>query len=379
MLFSEIIGQAAAQQQLIQSIQQNRLSHAMILLAPEGAGGLPLGLAFTQYLVCENKQTHDACGRCPACLKASQYIHPDIHFSYPVIPRKPGDKPVSTDYISEWREFVATNPYGNAYDWLQFIGAENKQGNITASECQDIIRKLNLKSFESGYKILVMWMPEYLGNEGNRLLKLIEEPPANTLFILIAENQEQILATILSRTHLIKINPLQRDEMEKALVERAKVPAARARQVATITAGNYREAIFLLQNSDDDYHELLRNWLNYLFTGNRVALQEWIEGISSAKTGRENQKQFLRYFINLLEHTLRLRYLDKTQLAFSDEEVDFATKLSKLADLEQTAQIVETLDNAYYHIERNANAKMLFHALSIKLQYIFKKKPIPVL
>lgn len=379
MLFSEIIGQAAAQQQLIQSIQQNRLSHAMILLAPEGAGGLPLGLAFTQYLVCENKQAQDACGQCPACLKASQHIHPDIHYSYPVIPRKPGDKPVSTDYISEWREFVATNPYGNAYDWLQFIGAENKQGNITASECQDIIRKLNLKSFESGYKILVMWMPEYLGNEGNRLLKLIEEPPANTLFILIAENQEQILATILSRTHLIKINPLQRDEMEKALMERAKVPAARARQVATITAGNYREAIFLLQNSDDDYHELLRNWLNYLFTGNRVALQEWIEGISSAKTGRENQKQFLRYFINLLEHTLRLRYLDKTQLAFSDEEVDFATKLSKLADLEQTAQIVETLDNAYYHIERNANAKMLFHALSIKLQYIFKKKPIPVL
>ncbi|MGN7822078.1 ATP-binding protein [Chitinophaga sp. 22536] len=379
MLFSEIIGQAAAQQQLIQSIQQNRLSHAMILLAPEGAGGLPLGLAFTQYLVCENKQAHDACGQCPSCLKAAQHIHPDIHYSYPVIPRKPGDKPVSTDYISEWREFVTTNPYGNAYDWLQFIGAENKQGNITANECSDIIRKLNLKSFESGYKILLMWMPEYLGNEGNRLLKLIEEPPANTLFVLIAENQEQILATILSRTHLIKINPLSRENMEKALTERAKVPAAKARQIATIAAGNYREAIFLLQHSDDDYHELLRNWLNYLFTGNRVALQEWIEGISSAKTGRENQKQFLRYFINLLEHTLRLQYIDKAQLAFSDEEVDFATKLAKLANLEQTRQIADVLDNAYYHIERNANAKMLFHALSIKLQYIFKKKPLPVL
>lgn len=379
MLFSEIIGQAAAQQQLIQSIQQNRLSHAMILLAPEGAGGLPLGLAFTQYLVCENKQAHDACGQCPSCLKAAQHIHPDIHYSYPVIPRKPGDKPVSTDYISEWREFVTTNPYGNAYDWLQFIGAENKQGNITANECSDIIRKLNLKSFESGYKILLMWMPEYLGNEGNRLLKLIEEPPANTLFILIAENQEQILATILSRTHLVKINPLSRESMEKALTERAKVPAAKARQIATIAAGNYREAIFLLQHSDDDYHELLRNWLNYLFTGNRVALQEWIEGISSAKTGRENQKQFLRYFINLLEHTIRLQYIDKAQLAFSEEEVDFATKLAKLANLEQTRQIADVLDNAYYHIERNANAKMLFHALSIKLQYIFKKKPLPVL
>lgn len=379
MLFSDIIGQAAVQQQLIQSIQQNRLSHAMILLAPEGAGGLPLGLAFAQYLVCENKQANDACGKCPACMKASQCIHPDIHYSYPVIPRKTGDKPVSTDYIAEWREFVQNNPYGNAYDWLQFIGAENKQGNITATECQDIIRKLNLKSFESGYKVLLMWMPEYLGNEGNRLLKLIEEPPQNTLFILIAENQEQILATILSRTHLVKINPLLKEDMVKALTERAKVPAAKAQQIATITAGNYREAIFLLQHSDDDYHELLRNWLNYLFTGNRVALQEWIEGISSAKTGRENQKQFLRYFINLLEHTLRLQYLDKSQLAFSPEEMDFAAKLAKLANLEQTEQIVDALDNACYHIERNANAKLLFHALSIKLQYIFKKKPLPVL
>ncbi|RAJ85606.1 DNA polymerase-3 subunit delta' [Chitinophaga dinghuensis] len=379
MLFTDVIGQSAVANQLIQSVQQNRLSHALILLAPEGAGGLPLGLAFTQYLVCENKQPQGPCGQCGGCIKASQYIHPDIHFSYPVIPRKAGDKPVSTDYINEWREFVSTNPYGNAYDWLQFIGAENKQGNITANECQDIIRKLNLKSFESGYKILLMWLPEYLGNEGNRLLKLIEEPPINTLFILVAENQEQILATILSRTHLIKVNPIPKEEMVKSLVERGKVPPARAQQIATITAGNYREAVYLLQHSEDDYHELLRNWLNYIFTGNRIALQEWIEGISSAKTGRENQKQFLRYFINLLEHTIRLQFIDRSQLAFSEDEMDFSAKLLKLANLEQMEQIVDTLDNAYYHIERNANAKMLFHALSIKLQYIFKKKALPVI
>ncbi|SHM34024.1 DNA polymerase-3 subunit delta' [Chitinophaga jiangningensis] len=376
MLFKEIIGQSAVAHQLVQSVQQNRLSHALILLAPEGSGGLPLGLAFTQYLVCENKQPEGACGHCPGCIKASQYIHPDIHFSYPVIPRKAGDKPVSTDYVSEWREFVTTNPYGNTYDWLQFIGAENKQGNITATECQDIIRKLNLKSFESGYKILLMWMPEYLGNEGNRLLKLIEEPPVNTLFIFVAENQEQILATILSRTHLIKVNPIPKEDMVKSLTDR-NVPAARAQQIATIAAGNYREAVYLLQNSDDDYHELLRNWLNYIFTGNRGALQDWIEGISSAKTGRENQKQFLRYFINLLEHAVRLQFIDRSQLAFSAEEMDFSSKLLKLAGMEQIEQIVELLDNAYYHIERNANAKMLFHALSIKLQYIFKKKPLP--
>jgi len=379
MLFSNIIGQENIRQQLVQAVQQNRLSHAMLLLAPEGAGGLPLALAFTQYLVCENKQENDACGQCSACIKASQYIHPDIHFSYPVIPRKPGDKPLSTDYVAEWREFIGTHPYGNAYDWLQFIGAENKQGNITANECHDIIRKLSLKSFESQYKILLMWMPEYLGNEGNRLLKLIEEPPPNTLFILVAENQEQILATILSRTHLIRVNPLPKEVLVDALVTRAKAAPAKARQAATIAMGNYREAMTLLQNAEDDYHELLRNWLNYIFTGNRPALQAWIEQIASTKIGRENQKQFLRYFINLLEHSLRLQFLDRQQLAFSEEEMDFAAKLNKLANLRQMESIMELLDNACYYIERNANAKLLFHALSIRLQYIFRNKPLPVL
>ncbi|WP_298739403.1 hypothetical protein [uncultured Chitinophaga sp.] len=379
MLFSDIIGQENIHHQLVQAVQQNRLSHAMLLLAPEGAGGLPLALAFTQYLVCENKQENDACGQCPACVKASQYIHPDIHFSYPVIPRKPGDKPLSTDYAAEWREFIGTHPYGNAYDWLQFIGAENKQGNITANECHDIIRKLSLKSFESQYKILLMWMPEYLGNEGNRLLKLIEEPPANTLFILVAENQEQILATILSRTHLIRVNPLPKEVLVDALVSRARAAPAKARQAATIAMGNYREALTLLQNAEDDYHELLRNWLNFIFTGNRPALQAWIEQMASTKTGRENQKQFLRYFINLLEHSLRLQFLNREQLAFSEEEMDFAAKLNKLANLQQMESIMELLDNACYYIERNANAKLLFHALSIRLQYIFRNKPLPVL
>jgi DNA polymerase-3 subunit delta' len=379
MLFSDIIGQENIRQQLVQAVQQNRLSHAMLLLASEGAGGLPLALAFTQYLVCENKQENDACGQCSACVKATQYIHPDIHFSYPVIPRKPGDKPLSTDYAAEWREFIGTHPYGNAYDWLQFIGAENKQGNITANECHDIIRKLSLKSFESQYKILLMWMPEYLGNEGNRLLKLIEEPPPNTLFILVAENQEQILATILSRTHLIRVNPLPKEVLVDALVNRAKAAPAKARQAATIAMGNYREAMYLLQNAEDDYHELLRNWLNYIFTGNRPALQAWIEQMASAKIGRENQKQFLRYFINLLEHSLRLQFLDRQQLAFSEEEMDFAAKLNKLANLRQMESIMELLDNACYYIERNANAKLLFHALSIRLQYIFRNKPLPVL
>jgi DNA polymerase-3 subunit delta' len=202
-----------------------------------------LALAFSQYINCEKVNGRqklpdssvwgnetDSCGECPACIKAQKLIHPDIHFSYPVIPRKPGDKPVSSDYMTEWREFILQNPYGNAYDWLQFIGAENKQGNITAQECNDITRKLYLKSFESEYKILVMWMPEYLGNEGNKLLKLVEEPPENTLFLLVAENESLIIPTIVSRTQLVKIPSLESGEIQNALTERTKI-SSEAREI----------------------------------------------------------------------------------------------------------------------------------------------------
>ena len=226
--FEKIIGQKGTKEQLIQMVQHNRLSHALLFLGKEGSGALSLALAFAQYIACEQvngkiKKTnpeaslfgeatpeiaepldmHDSCGVCSACTKANQLVHPDIHFSYPVIPRKSGDKPVSTDYINEWREFVSINPYGNVYDWLQFIGAENKQGNITSEECNDITRKISLKSFESEYKVLIIWMPEYLTKNGNKLLKLIEEPPPNTLFLLVAENEDLILPTILSRTQVV--------------------------------------------------------------------------------------------------------------------------------------------------------------------------------
>ncbi|MBM3440352.1 MAG: hypothetical protein FJX94_05770, partial [Bacteroidetes bacterium] len=213
MQWNDVIGQVDTRRQLIQLVQQNRLSHAMLLLGNEGSGVLPLSIAFAQYLVAlpssanagqtpdlfgntetapasqDGIPTPEAIFNTPAYQRAVQLLHPDLHFSYPVIPRKSGDKPISTDYASEWRSFIQEQPYGNVYDWLQFIGAENKQGNITAAECADIQRKLSLKTFESDYKVLVMWMPEYLGNEGNKLLKLIEEPPTNTIFILAAENE----------------------------------------------------------------------------------------------------------------------------------------------------------------------------------------------
>ncbi|HMU08479.1 MAG TPA: hypothetical protein PKC54_00615 [Ferruginibacter sp.] len=399
MQFQSITGQKAIKEQLAQMVQHNRLSHALLFLGKEGSGALQLALAFAQYITCEKvngKQPaaepslfgepdpgsgirdlasgSDSCGTCPSCKKANELIHPDIHFSYPVIPRKPGDKPISTDYIKEWREFIATNPYGNVYDWLQFIGAENKQGNITAHECNDIIRKLNLKSFESEYKILIMWLPEFLGKEGNKLLKLIEEPPPNTLFILVAENEDLILPTILSRTQLVKVPMLSKLDVEAALELKEGVNMEKARQVAAVTEGNFREALQLLQHADDDWEAMLREWLNAVIRTGPVAQVKWID--DTAKLGREKQKQFLKYFIHLLEQAIRIRAIGPSDNDQRSTDYDFALRLNKICSIEQQEAIITELDKASYYIERNANAKMLFHALSIRLYHIINNKSL---
>ncbi len=396
MLFKDIIGQQTIKQQLPEMVQQNRLSHALLFLGKEGSGALPLALAFSQFIVCEKGKSQssssnagpslfgeepvsipvvaevrtESCGVCPACTKAAQLIHPDIHFTYPVVTKKAGTPPISTDYINEWREFVKLYPYGNAYDWLQFIGAENKQGNITAHECNDIIRKLNLKSFESEYKVLIVWMPEYLGNEGNKLLKLIEEPPPNTLFILVAENESLILPTILSRCQLVKVPQLEAKDIELALISRNKTEPVAARQVAGVSEGNYREALQLLQHADEDWQSLLRDWLNAILRTGPVAQTKWVEEVS--RLGREKQKQFLRYFNHILDQAVHYRIMGD-RLALSPAEKDFCEKLNKkVTDIAQHQALIEELDRAAYYIERNANAKILFHALTIKIYHIIQ-------
>jgi DNA polymerase-3 subunit delta' len=376
MSFTSVIGQAPVKQHLVELVQSNRLSHALLFLGPEGSGALPMALAFAQFVICEQRGEGDSCGVCPPCIKAKQLIHPDIHYSYPVIPKKAGDKPVSTDYGAEWREFIAQYPYGNAYDWLQFIGAENKQGNITAQECNDIIHKLNLKSFESGYKILIMWMPEYLGNEGNKLLKLIEEPPADTLFLLVAENESLILQTILSRTQLVRIPPPETADIEQALIGRAGLGAEQARQIAVLCEGNYHEALQLIRHAEDDWQGVLREWLNAVLKNGPIAQVKWIDEIS--KSGRERQKQFLRYFNHLLEQAIRMRFIGGENLPIPDGERDIALRLNKIADVGQQQAIIEELDKAAYYIERNAHAKMLFHALTIKLYHILADRKLMV-
>jgi len=374
MQFSDVVGQQDVREHLVEMISLNRLSHALLFTGKEGTGALPLAIAFSQYIMCESRDEADSCGICPACKKASDLVHPDIHFSYPVIPKKPGDKPVSTDFISEWREFIGQYPYGNVYDWLQFIGAENRQGNITAQECNEIIHKLSLKSFESDYKVLVMWMPEYLEKEGNKLLKLIEEPPPKTIFILVAENESMVLPTIVSRTQLVRVPPVAIEAIQQQLMLKAKIPKDQARQIATVSGGNYRESLQIMQHAGEDWQSLLRDWLNAIMKSGPIAQVKWIEEMS--KNGREKQKQFLRYFNHLLGQAIKIQVLPGAELPIPENEKDFALRLNKMAGLEQQRAMIEELDKASFYIERNANAKMLFHALTIRLYHIIADKSV---
>jgi DNA polymerase-3 subunit delta' len=303
-------------------------------------------------------------------------VHPDLHFSYPVIKKDPNSNtpPVSAEFATEWRTFIKANPYGNLFDWLQFIKAENKQGNITARECSEIIHKLSLKPYESRYRVLIMWMPEMLGNEGNRLLKLIEEPPPDTLFIFVAEKEDRILPTILSRCQLVRVPPLTVEDIATALQQQQGLDVNKARQVALVSDGNYREAIELLQHHEDNWNGLLREWLNATLMRagagqNPYANLNKVVGELSG-LGREKQKQLMLYFLQLIEQSLRLKLVGGSYLNLPEQEAEFAQRLNKIAGPATLAALAELLENGIYYIERNANAKLLFHSLCIKMRAI---------
>ena len=394
MLLSEVIGQEKLKKHLVDMVHQQRLSHALLMVGPEGSGALPLAIAFAQYIVSLpneieaspdlfggpsepvsiKKYSPEEIAEFPAYHRASQLLHPDLHFSFPTITlEKSGKKNISANFIEEWREFIKGYPYGNAFDWLQFIKAENKQGNISAEECNEIIKKLSFKSFESAYKVLVLWMPEYLGHEGNKLLKLIEEPPPHTIFILVAASEENILPTILSRCQFVKVPRLTVAEIETALIERGKLDSEKAKQIALLSDGNYREALHLVQHSDADYITQIKDWLNAILKTGPLAQLKWVEEMS--KMGREQQKQFLKYFNHLLEHSIRLKTMG-SDLPLDNDLKDFALRINKIAGVSQMEAIVNELDKAVYHIERNANAKMLFMGLSIKFYHIIQNKTL---
>lgn len=368
MQFNKVVGQNIPKTILRSMASTGRIPHALLLLGPEGSGKLALALAFTQFLLCESPSEEDACGQCPQCNKMQKLIHPDIHFTFPTV----GSKAISEAFLPQWRDFVLRSPYQVVNQWLQAIGAENKQGNITKEECVNIIRKLSLKTFESNYKVLILWLPEYLGKEGNRLLKMIEEPPENTIFLLVAENQNRILNTILSRCQLVKINQLSDEEIIEGLIHEKNIEERKARNVAFLANGNFNEAHLLLSQQEHNYTKSFLEWMRFCYKGNAITMFRWVEQI--AKEGRENQKHFLNYALHFLRELALLQVVGNEGIRLQENELETALNMGKVLDLGQVEQLSLLFSDCAFAIERNANPRVLFMDASIQMHHILKKK-----
>lgn len=369
MLFSQVLGQKELKERIIYLIREGRLPHAINLLGSEGSGNLAMALAIAQYINCRQKKEDDSCGVCAACTKMKKLQHPDVHFSFPTISVPKKGPSTSKDFILPFREFVTQLPYGNVTDWLDFLGKE-KQGNITALECREIIQKLLLRSFESEYKILIMWYPEYMGKEGNILLKLIEEPTPKTILIFVTETAENLLMTIQSRTQLFQLKRLSDHDIQQGLMKRG-VDEVKALQYARIAEGNFNEAVKLSQFANDELLDNTRNWLNHMYSNNGLQLVSWVTEMT--ESSKESQKKFFSYFIQLLEHALRMKHTGNEHLSLVETEQKLVqTLLQKGVKETVIEQISQVLNDAIYHIERNANSKILFHHVSLKVQQLLR-------
>ncbi|MBB5635559.1 DNA polymerase-3 subunit delta' [Pedobacter cryoconitis] len=374
MQFKEIVGQEEIKRQLIQTVVENRVSHAQLFLSAEGTGALPLAIAYAQYINCLDKSATDSCGVCSSCRKYERYIHPDLHFSYPFFASK--DVKIAVDVLEEWRTMLLADPYFDLDIWRQQLSADNKQANINIAECHDIIKKLSYKAFEAETKVLIMWLPEYLEKEGNSLLKIIEEPPANTLFLLVANNQEHILSTLLSRTQIVKIPKLSSQTIENYLIGNNNISGEQASTYSFLADGNLIEAKLQVAQSHNDNAEVFAEWLRMGY-GNKVL--DLVNFVDQAATwGRENQKNFLKYGISFLRECSLLMSGADSLVKLPARTLDTAQKLSKhVLDLNMASAIITELEQAHYHIERNANPKILFLDVSLQLVKIIKFKTLP--
>ena len=382
MQFSDIIGQNHLKNHLIQSASSNRVPHAQLFIGPDGSGTLPMAIAYAQYLLCKNIGNENTGGNESCNLKFKSLIHPDLHFVYPVSTTEAVKKNATSDQFADlWRSFLQTQPYGNLFDWYNHIDIQNKQGQIGVDEAQSVLKKLALKSFEGGYKIMLIWMADKMNVEAsNKLLKLLEEPPAHTVFILIAENEKGMLQTILSRCQVLKFNPLTQREIEDALVLNENCSKHEATLISRQSQGNYNKALQLLRNKDNGlpFEKWFVQWVRAAFRakGNAAVIQELVEWSEElAGLGREAQKQFLEFCIEMFRQALLINY-QTPDLVYYQTTVD-KFKLENFAPFvngSNIAEIFEELSNASYHIERNGNAKMIFTDLSIKLTRLIHKK-----
>ncbi len=377
MLFNEIIGQEKVKEKLISTVKDGRISHAQIFLGNEGSGNLAIALAYAQYVSCSNRKEKDSCGQCPSCKKYQKLIHPDLHFVFPVVRNKNFKKPVSNDFLKEWREITIENPYFSAKNWHKKIDANNLKPTIYTSESNEIIKKLNLKTFEADYKVMIIWQIETMNVAGaNKLLKILEEPPEKTLFLLISENSERILKTILSRTQLIKVPKIEKLDIEKKLKETFDFEKEEIDDIIHLSNGNYQKALELIENKEDNkiLLDLFTNLMRFSYSKKIIEITEWVNEI--AKIGREKQKQFLDYALRLIRENfiLNIAKEEKKLIFLTKEEKNFSERFCTFININNVFAINKEFNLAHFHISSNANNKIVFLDLAIKLMNLLKIK-----
>ena len=373
MQFKDVIGQDIIKKRLIQAVEEDRIPHAQLLVGPPGNGKIALALAFAQYINCSNKQYNDSCGVCSSCRKYSKLIHPDLHFTIPVIKTTAISNPTSSDYMTKWRQYFGENPYPQYEKWMQLIADENKQGVIYVDEAKDLIHKLNQKSYEAEYKVSIIWLPETMHTTcANKILKILEEPPTKTIFILISEAEERLLSTIRSRCQFIRVPKIADNDLQEALSEIHESKYNDPAIIARLARGNYFLAIELLQNDE------LRKYNFQQFTlimrnGYGRKLQEiltWSDEISNI--GRVRQMGFLKYCGEFLRENFLLNLKEPELIYMDDQENDFSQKFARYINEKNVIYLFREFDKAFTDISKNGNAKLIFTDLGLKVSKLIR-------
>ncbi len=384
MFFADIIGQNEIKNRFICTVQEQRIPHAQLICGMEGVGKLQLALAYAQYICCEDKKENDSCGECPSCVKFAKLSHPDLHFVFPVV--KPIGKTtvVCNDFLQDFREFILHNQYFSVNSWLEEIDASGKQGIIYSNESEEILRKLSLKTYESEYKIMVIWQPEKMHNScANKLLKILEEPPAKTVFLLVSDNPEEVLPTILSRTQRISVPPIETKQIENHLMQNFSLPLEEASYIARLANGSYLKARQLALQSEEDkvYFENftilmrvawgIRNFKNLdKKSDSLITLRKFSEDM--AKIGRENQKAFLSYSQRMIRENFIYNFHKEDLNYLSPVEQSFSANFSPFINEGNVIEMMNELALAERHIEQNVQAKIVFYDLALKIIMLLK-------
>lgn len=375
MYFRNVIGQSAIKEKFLREIGEGRIPHAQLLHGASGYGAFPLALAYARYMLCRNPQDGDACGTCPSCVKMNKLVHPDLHFIFPIVKKKNNATTVCDQWIAEWRELVLDSPYFNLPHWLAKMQAGNSQALIYVRESDEITRKLSMKSSEGGYKITIIWLPERMNTEcANKLLKLLEEPPAQTLFLLVSEEPEKLLPTILSRTQGIHVPPVREREIARALQAQQQLSPEDATQIAHLADGSYTKALEAIHVNEEStlFFELFVSLMRLSYQRKIREMKAWSEKM--AALGRERQKDFFHYAQRMVRENFVYNFRQPGMVYMNAGEQAFATRFAPFIHERNCIGIMDELDLAQKHIAQNVNAKMVFFDLSLKMIVLIKQK-----